>query len=122
MKIIERYKQAYSAVINGPQRKETVVEILTKFGVSNSSYQEWITQTGGGPIGADWFDGITELPLSQKKLKEEEWTIEGFVIGWDGSGNPIVLQDDGSVKVEDHNFDGIHTLASSFDELLEQNT
>ena len=37
-----------------------------------------------------------------------------FVIGWDGSGNPFGIEEaTGRILVEDHNFGGIHELASS---------
>jgi len=84
-------------------------------------YKTWLIETGGGPIGSDWYDGIEELEQSQKKLKEEPWNISGFVIGWDGAGNPLVLQESGEILTEDHNFNGVYKVASSFEQLLVKN-
>jgi hypothetical protein len=48
------------------------------------------------------------------------WTLKGvFVIGWDGAGNPFGIDgDSGRVLVEDHNFGGVHELATSFEAFL----
>jgi hypothetical protein len=121
MDTLQRYLKAYEAVIRGPVDAKVVDAILARHGVSNGSYREWLLASGGGPIGPDWYDGVEELPQSQKKLKEEKWSVVGFVIGWDGAGNPIVLSAGGAILTEDHNFEGIHQLAESFDELLAAN-
>ena len=118
MNIIENYKQQYQGAFNGAISEEAVDEILSKFNITNESYRNWLIQTGGGPIGSDWLDGINELTQSQEKLKNEPWVISGFVIGWDGAGNPIVLDGNGEILTEDHNFGGVHKVASSFNELL----
>ena len=118
MNIIENYKQQYQGSYNGAISEEAVDEVLSQFSVTNESYRNWLVQTGGGPIGSDWFDGINELKQSQEKLKNESWSISGFVIGWDGAGNPIVLSQNGEIFTEDHNFGGVHKVASSFGELL----
>ena len=118
MNIIENYKQQYQGAFSGEVSEEAVDEILNQFGIANESYRNWLIQTGGGPIGSEWFDGINELKLSQEKLKSESWLISGFVIGWDGAGNPIVLINSGEIITEDHNFGGVHKVASSFNEML----
>jgi hypothetical protein len=44
-----------------------------------------------------------------------------FVIGWDGAGNPFGIETaTGKILVEDHNFGGIHEMASSFEAFLER--
>lgn len=121
MDLIERYKNEYRSVIRGPVAQEAVDSVLNFYGVKDKIYRQWLMETGGGPIGPDWYDGIDELSSSQDKLKNEPWSLSGFVIGWDGAGNPIVLDNSGTVLTEDHNFGGIHALARSFDELLAQN-
>ncbi|MCG7874426.1 MAG: SMI1/KNR4 family protein [Candidatus Thiodiazotropha lotti] len=118
MNIIENYKQQYQGSYNGAVNEEAVDEVLSQFSVTNESYRNWLIQTGGGPIGSDWLDGINELEQSQEKLKNEPWAISGFVIGWDGAGNPIVINSNGEIITEDHNFSGAHKMASSFNELL----
>lgn len=81
---------------------------------------------GGGVVGAEWVDGIPQLGSTHAKFKSEfgtsGWTLKDtFVIGWDGSGNPFGLHLlSGAVVVEDHNFEGVHELASSFENFLRQ--
>lgn len=122
MDTLARYLKAYESVIRGPVDAEVVDAILARHGVSNGSYRRWLLASGGGPIGSNWYDGVEELQQSQEKLEEEKWAVAGFVIGWDGAGNPIVLGNSGEILTEDHNFSGIHQLAESFDELLAANT
>jgi len=121
MKLIADYKQQYNGSYKGAVSEQLVNKILNNYSVSNETYKTWLIETGGGPIGSDWYDGLDELEESQKKLKEEEWKITGFVIGWDGAGNPLVLQENGEILTEDHNFNGIHKIASSFEQLLVEN-
>ena len=104
--------------MNGQVDASDVDLTLIKYKVVDPVYREWLIRTGGGPIGADWFDGVYDLEVSQSKLAQENWNITGFVIGWDGAGNPIVMTKDGSIKTEDHNFGGIHEIANSFTDLL----
>ena len=121
MDIIDKYKIQYESVMYGPVSSNKVKSILHKYNVQNPLYSQWLTRTGGGPIGPEWFDGVHELEESQKKFNTEAWSIKGFVVGWDGAGNPMVLQPNGEIITEDHNFGGVHLVASSFDTLLAQN-
>ena len=118
MDIIDTYIQEYAAVIHGVADSKEVDAILEEFGVSDLLYRDWLIRSGGGPIGPDWYDSVSQLRESQLKLSEEDWSISGFVIGWDGAGNPMVLDKDGMIRSEDHNFGGIHTIASSFSNLI----
>lgn len=121
MNVIDQYKCRYASVMRGPVLPTVVDNILGRHNVKDQNYRQWLTETGGGPIGSDWYDGIEELEASQEKLKTESWSISGFVIGWDGAGNPIVLSASGEIQTEDHNFGGTHTLAPCFFELLKRN-
>jgi len=121
MNLIARYKNQYQGAYQGAADNDVVRQLLHKYGITEPLYEQWLTETGGGPIGPDWYDGVGDLEQSQKKAREEGWTILGFVIGWDGAGNPIALQSNGAVSVEDHNFGGVHALAASFRELLANN-
>ncbi|HEY6096194.1 MAG TPA: SMI1/KNR4 family protein [Gallionellaceae bacterium] len=121
MDTLQRYLKAYEGVIRGPVDAEVVDAILSRHGVANRSYRDWLLASGGGPIGPDWYDGVEELPQSQEKLKNEKWNVAGFVIAWDGAGNPIVLGTAGEILTEDHNFGGVHQLAEGFDDLLAAN-
>ena len=121
MKLIANYKQQYEGVYRGAVKEHLVDETLNHYSISNETYRTWLIETGGGPIGSDWYDGLNELDKSQNKLKTEAWKITGFVIGWDGSGNPIVLQKNGEILTEDHNSNGVHKVAISFEQLLVAN-
>ena len=103
---------------SGRVSEELVDAILDEYGIADKFYRDWLVQTGGGPIGADWFDGVDELKNSQTNLKAQEWTVKGFVVGWDGAGNPIVMKESGELVTEDHNFGGVHKVAKSFKELV----
>jgi len=118
MNTIQKYKQQYEGTFNGSLSPEEVDAVLSQYDVTDAIYIHWLIETGGGPIGPDWYDGINELKESQKKLINEKWNVSGFVIGWDAAGNPVVLQGNGAIVTEDHNFGGVHVVASSFEELL----
>jgi len=120
MDIIEKYKEKYSGVYNGSSNAALVDSVLTKYRIDNEIYRSWLIETDGGPIKSEWFDSVSELENSQVKLASEPWTLTGFVVGWDGAGNPICILENGSVVTEDHNFGGIHVLASSFEMLLSE--
>lgn len=87
-------------------------------------FRWFLTECGGGVVGAEWVDGIDLLGKTHTKFKAESggrgWTMTGvFVIGWDGAGNPYGIDArTGAIHVEDHNFGGIHVMASSFGEFL----
>lgn len=118
MDLIAKYKQEYRAVLHGEVAAKVVDSLLKQYCVDNELYREWLVSTGGGPIGSDWYDGIHELADSQESLRINDWSITGFVIGWDGAGNPLVLKENGMILTEDHNFGGIHEVAQSFEALL----
>jgi hypothetical protein len=121
MDLIEQYKSEYHAVMRGATPAQDVDRLLAQYGVKEPLYRQWLIETGGGPIGPDWYDSLSELEEGQRKLAKEGWSIQGFVIGWNGAGNPVALQNDGTILVEDHNFGGIHVIANSFRELLASN-
>ncbi len=79
---------------------------------------------GGGVVGSEWVDDIHQLRKSHLKFKDEEGDVESFFIfGWDGAGNPLLIdRDTDEVFTFDHNFGGRHSLAPSFtDFYLKQN-
>ena len=47
--------------------------------------------------------------------------MEAFIVGWDGFGNPMGIDEKGRLVKEDHNFGGIHEVAASFDAFLQDN-
>ena len=118
MELINRYKEKYSGTYAGPASPSEVDSLLSELGISDQVYREWLVATGGGPIGSEWFDEVQELLPSQEKCASEKWSISGAVIGWDGAGNPIAIQENGKILVEDHNFGGVHVFAESFEAYL----
>ena len=97
----------------------------TRFGPIPAAFRWYLTTCGGGVVGAEWVDGITELSESHSKFARESgldggWTMTGvFLIGWDGAGNPFGIDNaTGAILVEDHNFGGIHVMAPSFEAFL----
>lgn len=87
------------------------------------TFREFLQRFGGGAVGSEWIDGIEQLWKSHAKFNSERgargWTLAGvFVIGWDGAGNPLAIDRSGAVVMEDHNFAGVHQVASSFEAFL----
>lgn len=116
--LIEKYITSYAVVMEGEQVGSEVYEVMKSIGLDHPLYTEWLTRTGGGPIGADWFDSPGDLIKSNEKMKEEDWDVSGVCIGWDGMGNPIVVASDGKLIVPDHDFGGVHVYAESFEDCL----
>ena len=84
-----------------------------------SEYRTFLLEFGGGVVGSEWVDGIEQLPNTRRKFRSETrpggWTMRDvFVIGWDGAGNPMAIDQSGAVVVEDHSLGGVHQLAQSF--------
>lgn len=98
-----------------------------EYGPIPNDFRWFLMRCGGGPVGAEWVDGIDELFESHHKFRAESetengWTLQGvFIIGWDGAGNPCGIENStGRILVEDHNFGGIHEMAPSFQVFLER--
>jgi hypothetical protein len=97
------------------------------FGPVPDEFRWFLMHCGGGTVGSEWVDGIGELGKTQRRFAAESaiengWTMDGvFVIGWDGAGNPFDIETaTGKILVEDHDFGGIHELASLFEAFLER--
>ena len=118
MDTIEQYKRDYAGIYRGAVCPDAVDAILLQYGVSDTTYRQWLTETGGGPIGSEGFDGVEELTASQAKFASEPWSISGFVLGWDGSGNPMAMQPDGKIISEDHDVGSVYVVAATFAQLL----
>ena len=118
--LISRYLDVFGCAAGQPQERGIVKEVLEKYGIDNAVYFEWLVASGGGPIGPDWYDSPQELAKSQEKLNNE-WPDEtGFVIGWDGVGNPILIQPSGQIYSPDHDFGQSMTMGESFEDLLKK--
>lgn len=102
-----------------PASEERLAEFERAYGPIPTEYRQFLIQCGGGPVGGEWIDGIDKLAATHAKFRREcgpsGWSNSDlFVLGWDGGGNPIAINADGAVVVEDHNFGGIQVLAPSF--------
>lgn len=110
----------HSALPEGCRSKPATAEELAAFekdhGLIPPDYRWYLATCGGGVVGSEWVDDIRKLKATHKKFREEEWTMkEVFPIGWDGGGNPMAIErSSGRLLVEDHDFGGIHELATSF--------
>lgn len=96
-----------------------------RFGSIPGDYRWFLIECGGGTVGSEWVDGISELSETHRKYRSESqsddgWNLRGvFIIGWDGGGNPYGIESDtGKIVVEDHDFSGVHELAPSFEAFL----
>lgn len=104
---------------------DQLVEFESKFERIPEVYRWFLLNYGGGVFGTYTLDGIHQLFRSHEKFQREAqsdlgWTMRDvFVIAWDASGNPVAIENrSGRVVVEDHDFGGIHTLASNFEQFL----
>jgi hypothetical protein len=94
------------------------------FGPIPPDYRWYLAECGGGVIGSEWIDGIEELRSTHSKVREAQkrgfYRIpQFFPVGWDGAGNPYGYDlETGHIVSEDHNFGGVHELATDFYDLL----
>jgi hypothetical protein len=92
-----------------------------EYGPIPADYRWYLAECGGGVVRSEWLDGIDALKESHVRFRAEVshangWKKkDGFLIGWDGSGNPMSIdRQTGEVVVEDHDFGGVHAAARSF--------
>ena len=121
--ILELWSQLPDEVKGRKAPSHELEAFESEYGTIPVDYRWFLRECGGGPVGPDWIDGIGELANTHAKFRSESivhngWTSTGFIIGWDGAGNPILIDETGKVIVEDHNFGGIHELSSSFRSFL----
>lgn len=106
-----------------PATEDELQAFEVEFGPIPPAFREYLAVCGGRiGGGGEWIDGLPELPDSHRQFQAESgfWTMRGvFIIGYDGGGNPFGIElSSGRVLVEDHDFGGIHEMASSFLTLL----
>jgi SMI1 / KNR4 family (SUKH-1) len=108
-----------------PATEADLMQFEASHGPIPEAFRWFLLACGGGVIGAEWIDGIEQLSKTHLKYKTEiallrGWTMQDvFPIGWDGAGNPIVLNiRTGAVQLEDHNFGGTHEVAPNFEEFM----
>jgi hypothetical protein len=112
-----------SEIRSAPATEAQLDLLEADLGVHVPAGVRWfLLHLGGGVVGSDWIDDVTQLRASHAKFGRERsaWGLpECFVIGWDGSGNPIAVENGtGRLIVPDHDFGGVHELAPSFEEFL----
>lgn len=124
-----RIKQAWLArpecIRSAPASEDELRAFELRYGSIPSDFRWFLAECGGGVVGSEWVNNIRELSTSHDKFRREfgpprGWTMEQvFVIGWDGSGNPFGIHTPtGELRVEDHNFAGVHHMAESFAHFL----
>jgi hypothetical protein len=123
--VIEFYMSLPDEVRFSPATEEQLQGFERKYRPIPSDYRWFLSACGGGVVGAEWVDGIQELPKTHDKFAAESaisegWTMRNvFIIGWDGSGNPFgICEATGKVLVEDHDLGGTHEMASSFEAFI----
>jgi hypothetical protein len=102
-----------------PATEEQLASFEREHGAIPDDYRWFLSECGGGIAGSEHLDDIHRLFRTHRVFRDQSrqsgWKMKGvFVIGWDGSGNPFGIEEaTGRILVEDHNFGGIHELASS---------
>ena len=124
-KIQEHISAMPESLRREPATEEELREFEALYGQIPEDYRWFLFTCGGGHFGAEEVDDIVQLTRSHAKFRREfgpprGWTMHDvFIIGWDGAGNPFGIETTtGRVVVEDHNFGGIHELASSLEQFM----
>lgn len=120
--------EAHSALPDGcrcaPASDEALAAFEAQFGPIPPDYRWYLRRCGGGVIGSEWIDGIKDLAETHRQVREGQQNgfyalRDFFPIGWDGGGNPYGFDlKSGRIVTEDHDFGGIHDVASDFFDLL----
>ncbi|MFG6460745.1 SMI1/KNR4 family protein [Roseateles sp. DXS20W] len=116
--LLQAWKQLPESIRYQPATQPQIDAFESQHGPIPPTYREFLLQFGGGAVGSEWLDGVDQLANTHAKFRRERslhaWRLDdAFVIGWDGAGNPLAISREGAVVVEDHNFGGVHRLASS---------
>lgn len=110
-----------------PASEVALCAFEAEFGEIPEDYRWYLAECGGGGVHSERLDDIETLKKSHLKFRREValangWKKkDGFLIGWDGSGNPMSLDfSTGEIVVEDHHFGGMHVVATSFAEFCQK--
>jgi SMI1 / KNR4 family (SUKH-1) len=116
--LLDAWEQLPSEVRSRRATRADIAELERELGVVPDDYAWFLLNLGGGPVGTEWIDDLQTVRTSHRKFESEKelWTLRDcFIVGWDGAGNPLVIDDNtGKLITEDHNFGGIHEVSPSF--------
>jgi hypothetical protein len=126
-RIVSAWSKRPEDIRSPPASDAQIAAFERKFGPMPSDFRWFLAACGGGVVGSEWVDDIGRLGETHTKFVAESgsprgWRMEDvFVIGWDKGGNPFgIHRKSGKMLVEDHDFGGIHEMASSFEAFLER--
>jgi hypothetical protein len=126
-RIVAAWSERPDSIRSLPASDAQIAAFERQFGAIPPDLRWFLEECGGGVVGSEWVDDIGRLGETHTKFLAESgdprgWRMEDvFVIGWDKAGNPFGIHlKSGKVIVEDHDFGGIHEMASSFEAFLEQ--
>ena len=124
-----RIKEAWltlpASLRSDPASEAELTAFEERYGSIPPDFRWFLAVCGGGPVGSEWVDDISKLPRTHDNFRKQcspqnGWTMRDvFLIGWDGAGNPFGIHiPTGELRVEDHNFGGVHRMAESFARFL----
>lgn len=120
--IRKAWRKLPESVRSTPASAAQIAGLEADLGRIPPDYRWFLSELGGGPVGADWIDDAISVRQSHAKFEaeRESWSLGNcFIIGWDGAGNPIAIDNaTGAVVSPDHNFGGVHQLGESLEALL----
>ena len=128
---INSYLNKYQLFNPKPANDEDVkqAEILLNV-VFDSDYKQFIKTFGECYVGVDIYGVRNSNVLKERSVvdltklyKEAGWPItdDCYIISFDSSGNPIMMNRSGEVVLFDHDNGDSVILANSFEELIEDN-
>src|SRR5688500_14238598 len=75
-----------------PATASQLQQLEDEVGKIPPAFRWFLSEMGGGPVGSEWVDDVAKLRATHKKFKKEPWSLSNcFIFGWDGSGNPMVI-------------------------------
>jgi hypothetical protein len=122
--LIERWRLRPEGMRYPPASEHALSQFELAFGPIPTDFRWFLSVCGGGVVGSEWVDGISQLTATHEKYNREKgprgWHSSSvFVIGWDGAGNPFgISRVSGAVLVEDHNSGDSYELSPSFEDFL----
>lgn len=107
-----------------PATAAQLADFELRFGPIPVDYRWFLQECGGGVVHSEWVDDNGKLVTTHERFSVESTTPHGwrmprvFVIGWDGSGNPLRYRRSKRQASLRGNFGGVHEMAPSFKAFL----